>query len=44
MASETQVILRAVLYQAKMARDLEAAIRAIENMCDKGIVSAVNEI
>ena len=43
MALETNVILKAVLYQLKMAHDLEAAINAVETMCEQELIAVVNE-
>lgn len=44
MAMETDVILRTLLYQAKMSVDTQAIIRAIEAMCSKEVISTINEM
>jgi hypothetical protein len=43
MALETTVILRSILYQAKKAGTVSEVINAIEVMCSKDDVAAVNE-
>lgn len=43
MSMETDVILRSVLYQVMIAKDLKEAERAIAVMCSKDLVAAVKE-
>jgi len=43
MAYETVVLLRTLLYQAKNAKDKEEIIRAIEVMCSKDDIAAVEQ-
>jgi len=43
MAHETVVLLRSLLYQAKSAKDVDEIIRAIEVMCTKDDIAAVEQ-
>jgi len=43
MAHETVVLLRSLLYQAKNAKDVNEIIRAIEVMCTKDDIAAVEQ-
>ena len=43
MALETTVILRTILYQLKNSKTLEEAISAVEVMCTKDDISAVEQ-
>lgn len=40
---ETTVLLRTLLYQAKNAKDVDEVIRAIEVMCSKDDIAAVEQ-
>lgn len=43
MARETEALLRSILYTLKTTESLESAIRAIEVMCTKDEVAAVEK-
>ena len=43
MSQETEVLLRTILYQAKISKSAEEIINAIEVMCTKDTIAAVNE-
>jgi len=43
MIYETDILLRTILYQVKMAESLEEAERAIKVMCTKDVIAAVEQ-
>ena len=44
MCMETDVILRTILYQIKTAKSIDEIERAVEVMCSKDMIAAVNEM
>ena len=43
MSQETDVILRSILFQVKTAKTLKDVENAVEVMCTKDVIAAVNE-
>ena len=44
MGQKTDVLLRTILYQIKIAKSLEEAEMAIEVMCSKDVIAAVEQM
>ena len=44
MSQETDVLLRTILYQIKIAKTLGEAEMAVEVMCSKDVIAAVEQM